>query len=366
MKITKFLFLTFSLVIINFAQKEDLTKSTQKNTFQSLSKSSVKNTALSFDGKDDVFKIPIADDSLNAISAFTIECWVYFRTLKNDYNYIFARVDSGAIIDYMGSYGDHYLARIRRSDTALTWQVNNSETSTYTHSLDEKTWYHFSFTCDGEEIIRVLVNGEEKAVLYTGFEELSVDNGTLQFGSYKGKNGLDGIINEIRIWNYVLSPEEIKRGMNKKLTGEENGLVAYWQFDEGKGQSVSDLAGDNNGVLGNSKEIEENDPKWIECEISPTGVEGKHSGSIKKFNLQNYPNPFNTATTIKFTLPKNGFVDLSIYNIKGQLIETLIHDKINHGVYKKTWEAKNFSSGIYFYRIKTEEYSRINKCVLIK
>ena len=81
---------------------------------------------------------------------------------------------------------------------------------------------------------------------------------------------------------------------------------------------------------------------------------------------QNYPNPFNAGTRIKYRLPKSQLVRLSIYNSAGQLITTLVNQYQTAGYHSVNWDANNISSGVYFYRIKTEKQSAIKKCVLIK
>jgi hypothetical protein len=86
-----------------------------------------------------------------------------------------------------------------------------------------------------------------------------------------------------------------------------------------------------------------------------------------KFNLsQNYPNPFNPVTTISYQLPRSAFVNLSIYNMAGQLIETLVNEHKNSGYHSVPWNAENVSSGLYFYRLEASEYSATKKCVILK
>ena len=82
---------------------------------------------------------------------------------------------------------------------------------------------------------------------------------------------------------------------------------------------------------------------------------------------QNYPNPFNPTTNIRFALPKNSNVTLKIYNINGQLIETLMKDEmVNAGVNEVSFNAKGLASGIYFYSIETGSYKETRKMMLIK
>ena len=81
---------------------------------------------------------------------------------------------------------------------------------------------------------------------------------------------------------------------------------------------------------------------------------------------QNYPNPFNPSTTISYELPKSSFVNMSIYNVAGQLVEKLVNDNKSPGYYSVEWNVENFSSGIYLYRIDAGEFSSVKKCLVVK
>ncbi|MBC8185075.1 T9SS type A sorting domain-containing protein [candidate division KSB1 bacterium] len=86
---------------------------------------------------------------------------------------------------------------------------------------------------------------------------------------------------------------------------------------------------------------------------------------------QNYPNPFNPITKIKFHLPKEGFISLSIYNLMGQKIKNLVEKKLPFGIYEKIWDGTNsagkkVASGIYIYKLKTGSYSCSKKLILTK
>ncbi|HID38681.1 MAG TPA: T9SS type A sorting domain-containing protein, partial [Calditrichaeota bacterium] len=69
---------------------------------------------------------------------------------------------------------------------------------------------------------------------------------------------------------------------------------------------------------------------------------------------QNYPNPFNPATVIRYRLPVSGFIDLSIYNITGQIITTLVSEKQPAGWHNVRWEAEGQPTGMYIYRLKVD------------
>ena len=81
---------------------------------------------------------------------------------------------------------------------------------------------------------------------------------------------------------------------------------------------------------------------------------------------QNFPNPFNPKTIINYQLAKGIEVDLSIYNVLGQRIETLVSGRQTAGSYRIEWNAENYPSGIYYYRIEAGDYWDVKKMVVIK
>ncbi len=81
---------------------------------------------------------------------------------------------------------------------------------------------------------------------------------------------------------------------------------------------------------------------------------------------QNSPNPFNATTFISYSLPKASNVKLQIYNLKGQLVETLVDEDKPAGFHYLIWNAKDMSSGIYFYKLYTDTFTSIKKCIILK
>ncbi len=82
--------------------------------------------------------------------------------------------------------------------------------------------------------------------------------------------------------------------------------------------------------------------------------------------VSNYPNPFNPETTIKYSIKNSGNVKLSVYNLKGQKIETLVNENQNPGEHTIVWDAANHASGIYFYKLQAGTYTRTKKMILMK
>ena len=81
---------------------------------------------------------------------------------------------------------------------------------------------------------------------------------------------------------------------------------------------------------------------------------------------QNYPNPFNPTTTIKYSIPKDGFVKLKVYNLLGQEIISLVNNIQKAGKYEVKFDASRFASGVYYYRMESGNYVSMKKMILIK
>ncbi len=86
-----------------------------------------------------------------------------------------------------------------------------------------------------------------------------------------------------------------------------------------------------------------------------------------EFSLsQNYPNPFNPVTTIRFTIPENGFVSLQVFDISGRIVASMINDRLSEGEHKIQFNGSHFSSGVYYYRIECGNLFDTKKMVLLK
>jgi hypothetical protein len=81
---------------------------------------------------------------------------------------------------------------------------------------------------------------------------------------------------------------------------------------------------------------------------------------------QNYPNPFNPTTAITYSIPQNSFVTLKVYDILGSEVAELVNGQVEAGVHKVNFNAFNLNSGVYFYTIKTGNFSETKKLMLMK
>ena len=81
---------------------------------------------------------------------------------------------------------------------------------------------------------------------------------------------------------------------------------------------------------------------------------------------QNYPNPFNPSTTIRYALPERSHVTLTVFNTLGQQVVTLVGGEVEAGYHEVTFDASEFASGVYLYRLTTGDYVQTRKVVVLR
>lgn len=107
--------------------------------------------------------------------------------------------------------------------------------------------------------------------------------------------------------------------------------------------------------------------KAIEGQSNLVGVSNNTSIQPKEFKLnQNFPNPFNPATTISFTLPKKDFAAIKIYDSTGKEVSSLINEVKPAGYYEVSFNGSELSSGVYFYKLITSNYTETKNMILLK
>jgi hypothetical protein len=161
--------------------------------------------------------------------------------------------------------------------------------------------------------------------------------------------------NRVHAWNLVFSVDD---------TAPSQVVRIDTTYDEVNGSLFF-------GLVGGSVQLT---PAFIPGEIlyGPLGVEDEISDIPTEFALnQNYPNPFNPQTNLSIDLPRAQDVSLVVYNILGQNVKTLAEGMYDAGSYTFTWNGKNshgedVPSGIYFYSLRTAEFAKTNKMMLIR
>jgi predicted acyl esterase len=189
----------------------------------------------------------------------------------------------------------------------------------------------------------------------------------------------DNTVNFINRVNYT--DRYYKKKKRKRATFE--GLAFAHQFTTGSKLRIVitnldttpddfDFLGSNPHVLPVMKKSDNQIYlKYTYIELPLRGFSGDNmiTGNEPKAILyQNYPNPFNPVTNIKFEIPQdyNDLVTLKIYDITGKEVANLLNQNLTTGSYDVTWNANNFATGVYFYKLNVGDFSEVKRMILIK
>ena len=100
---------------------------------------------------------------------------------------------------------------------------------------------------------------------------------------------------------------------------------------------------------------------------TPIGIQNITSELPTEYKLhQNFPNPFNPVTNINFDIIKSGVVKITVYDLLGREVETLVNQDMSPGRYKLDFNAANYASGMYLYKITTNDFVDVKKMLIVK
>jgi hypothetical protein len=194
---------------------------------------------MSFDGVDDVVEIPTPSFN-SSLNNLTLEVWVNLNSLQA----------SQRILDQWGALGI-YTLRVENNGTAtMSLNLDGMSSGGYLEyaipTNDVGQWVHVAATYDGASL-NLYRNGVlMNTTPTTGDPSASYQGNSLRIGSNPSNQALGGMIDEVRIWNTALSQQEIQQYMNCSPTGNESGLVGYWDFEEGTGGTAYDQTSNGN------------------------------------------------------------------------------------------------------------------------
>ncbi len=212
--------------------------------------------ALWFDGQSDY--VHVADsDSLDLKDACTLEAWICFQEGGTWNPRIISKGWDRRNGFELATWG---LGVTRKLNFAFRALGDFASSAT----LPANEWHHVAVTYDADNVCIYIDGIATDKDLSRG--SLPINDSTLNIGrnAQTEKDLYRGAIDEVRIWNVARSADEIRASMNRALAGDEQGLVGYWDFEEGQGQTAKDRSGKgNDGRLGDTQAADGNDPLWM-------------------------------------------------------------------------------------------------------
>lgn len=322
------------------------------------------STHLNFDGANDrVSLTPQVSNSNN----FTVEAWIY--TTASTYQTIYAEGNTGnydpmfALTKMPGTAGFEIVLR-----NAATTGLVVSSTTGYVPS---STWTHVTFVKTSATTASLYINGaktDDFTFTDPGYIDVNAANiGVRQRPAFDG--WLNGNLDEIRIWNRILTMAEIQNNMNCELStpATQTGLVGYYKFNQGLNgadntgiTSLTDSSAmANNGTLVNFA-LTGATSNWLSGSVIVTGNTCSPLLSTTDFdissNIKIYPNPATTTVTIDLLSLDHSNVEVFDSNGRKILTQQLNDNSNNINI-------GNLSSGMYLFKVNSDKGSAVSKVV---
>jgi len=193
--------------------------------------------SLDFDGSNDYVSV---NDHMISTNELTFETWIYPHNVNG----------WRAIRNETGWNGGDIHFQILNSKLEFSLHGNSPTDQWFDHTFVTNTWTHIALVYDGpNNRTRLYINGIfSEEVNYSSTR--NADLGNFQIGNWANSRPFDGLITDFRIWNGIRTESEIQENMNSQLIGTEDGLVAYYTFEDGNGNILTDQTSNNyNGSI---------------------------------------------------------------------------------------------------------------------
>ncbi|MFN3693685.1 MAG: T9SS type A sorting domain-containing protein, partial [Ignavibacterium sp.] len=279
--------------------------------------------------------------------------WIHLKVEDENHNVIFESGEwdnMGKIINYNSDYEPHYDLITSEDQVQVYEGVFTDVNQQVTYTLLKAAQYvkdnrlppiGFITNHPSYDSIKIVGNAND-------------DTNFNRYGTYQGGTGGDSVTYQIPVLpntNYRVTAEVCYQSIKPQLVDHIRNIVNY---DINKFVTMYD-------ALHNLPFIMKREVIDIVTEVE----DGNYS--LNKFSLeQNYPNPFNPSTTIQYSIGSKQFVRLKVYDVLGNEIITLVNEEKPAGTYSLEFNALNFSSGIYYYKITAGNFSQTRKMICIK
>jgi Secretion system C-terminal sorting domain len=294
--------------------------------------------------------------------------WV--QTLSN--RNVFALAASGSYV-FAGTFGSNG-GVFRSSDNGTSWTLvlgnlninsllikggyilaGTYWNGVYLSSNNGTTW--IQTTLSNADVRSMTDNGN---IIYAG----TYDYGVYSSADY-GITWIQTSLNTQKVLSMAADGTRVFAGTEGSGVFVSNDNGATWaQYNQGLGNdTVRSFCTHNNYLFAgtNSRGV------WQRQLNQFTGINSISNVNPSEFSLsQNYPNPFNPSTNISFSLPASSKVNLSVFNTAGQQVAELVNENLSAGTYEYQFNAGKLTSGVYFYRLTTDQFTYTKKMILVK
>ena len=226
--------------------------------------------------------------------------------------------------------------------------MNDSATLTYPENVTNKYQPIVTINTDNNSGWKLIPGTQYNMI---AIADVAINNNIINsdcyvVGVFDEKNNCRSIGKWIEnFWYFTIVGNEENEELHFKINDEENDTIL---------ETKNKITFINDSMIGNPKE--------------PIIVSFKRASEINniKFSLSQYPNPIKSSAMISYSLPESGHINLSIYNAKGQLVDTIIDDYQKADDYFISWNTSNTSSGIYFYKLSYDNNTIVKKFLILK
>ena len=271
--------------------------------------------------------------------------------------YLYSITFKDALTGYMTTFSSGIF---KSTDAGTSWSLNQSEPASLILSMffvDANLGFMTggdSFGIDSSGVIYKTVNGG--------------NNWSLVYNDHKGMiNSVKFVSSQIGFaagtFDMIAEPGNLLPGRIIKTTNSGSSWFIDTLFTNASGFTSLYFTNALTGyVVGSNGEIFKTTTGG-----NPMGIVPVSKDIPKEFSLsQNYPNPFNPTTTIKFSISKESFAKLSVFDILGNEVNVLVNQDLKAGEYKVSFDATNLASGVYFYKLSAGDFVSTKKLAVLK
>ncbi|MBT8231398.1 MAG: T9SS type A sorting domain-containing protein [Bacteroidia bacterium] len=300
--------------------------------------------SLSFNGQDNY--VEIEDSPLNEIGSgdFTFEAWINGEESKQtSHPMIFSNRGpspsggGGVLFFFHNKWRDSKTKILSVQIDEVNYKFENN--GTLNASLLDGQCHHVAVTRK-DSILSFYADGQlfGESRIITSPASVSLERSLLIGKDLPTNNTFNGIISQVRIWNVAKTKDELNNAKDVSLSGNESGLVAYYEMQDFKGQVLTDKTGNHHGRLGDSILEDVTDPAWICSGCVKLNILDEGVDQSKVFNV--YPNPSSDFLFINAECSEA--FEVRLFDVAGRLVAKHIINSQEDRI-----DIKDLSEGVY-------------------